>query len=1555
MMIRCCVFGAVLFAVVPYAAGAETPTAGTSTAVSYHAQVRPILQAHCHGCHQPAKAGGDYVMTDFAALLRGGESGSAAIVPGKPDEACLIAQITPQDGRAEMPQGRPPLTPADIGLIRQWIHEGAHDDTPDNARARYDAEHPPLYTRPPVITSLDFSPDGSTLAVAAFHEVLLFKVDGSARQARLVGLAERIESVRFSPDGQRLAVVGGLPARMGEVQIWNVADGSLSLSLPVTWDTIYGGAWSPDGALLAVGGGDNVLRAFAAATGEQVVSMAAHDDWIRGVVFAHDGKSIFSAGRDMTVKMTDVATQRFVGNVTTHTPGVLRGGMLAIARHPQRNEVLVGSADGAPKLFQMEVKAAPAGGGNPNQIREYEPLRGRVFDVRFSPDGSRFFAGSSLDGQGQVRCYETDAGKASWSQDVPESPVYAVACSPDGATVAVAGADGQIRLLQAADGALRGKFPAVEIPVDTSPPALSYVPDFIRDVNPVLSRLGCNQGTCHGAAKGKNGFKLSLRGYDALFDMRSLADDLASRRVNTASPDDSLMLLKATAAVPHQGGQLIAPGTAYYQILREWIAHGANLNVLTPRVVRIEIQPQQPVLPRAGDTQPMQVVATYADGATRDVTREAFIESGNTEVATANRNGVMLAVRRGEAPVLARYEGAYAATTLTVMGDRSGFVWQPPDTWGRIDELVAAKWERMKIRPADLCTDAEFLRRAYLDLTGLPPTADDVRAFLNDQRDTRQKRADVVSKLIGSGDFIEHWTNKWCDLLQVNRKYLGPEGAAAFHDWVRAEVAANTPYDALVRKLLTAAGSNRENPAASYFKILRDPLTTTENSTHLFLGVRFNCNKCHDHPFERWTQDQYYQAAAYFAQFELAPDPAAGDKKIEGTAVADATPLYEIVRDKAQGDVRHDRTQAVVQPQFPFSCQYEPPGESTRRQDFAAWLTSPDNPYFARSYVNRLWSYLLGVGVIEPIDDIRAGNPPTNAELLDFLTAEFVRSGFNMRHMLQLICTSRTYQLSLETNAWNEDDQLNYSHAIARRLPAEVLYDAICRVTGSQPRIPGVAPGTRAEALPDSGVNLPDAFLTSLGRPARESACECERSSGLQLGPVMALISGPSVDSAIADPHNELPKLVSSMADDRQLVAELFLRILNRTASASEVEQAIATLQAIPREHDQLVAELQRCEQELAPVMAERESRRQSTIAQATAALTAYEQQIAAREAELDRQHAQGVASAEAAVKEYEQQLPELLSQWEGLVKQPIAWTTLKAAELSSSNQAQLVQREDLSVFAQGPNGKTTYKFAAASDLQGLTGVKLEVLTEDSLPQKGPGRADNGNFVLTELRVEWNPQAEPNQKQAVVLQHAHADFSQAGYDVQTAIDGQKAENGNGWATSPQTGQDRTAVFEMRDNVGESPGLLTFWLDQEFADGKHTIGRFRVSITNSPRPVARELLPRQITDILAIAAEGRSDQQRKELVEYYRGHVDAELKRRDEALAAARKPRPVDPQLQSLRDALAAASQPVPIDPKLAQLRNDVELCQKQLQNSRLTFAQDLAWALINNPAFLFNH
>ncbi len=445
-------------------AQADTKPADDAGAVSYYKQIRPIFQAHCQGCHQPAKAGGEYVMTDFARLIAGGESGEPAITAGKADESYLLGQITPSDGEAEMPKGKPPLADSEIKLIERWVAEGAKDDTPASAAVRYDREHPPTYTLPPVVTALDFSPDGKLLAVSGANEVLVHRADGSERVARLIGMSERIESIEFSPDGSLLAVTGGLPARMGEVQVWDMQTHELKLSVPVTYDTVYGASWSPDGKLIAFGCGDNTARAIDTATGKEVLYCGASTDWILDSTFSTDGSHLIVVGRDMTAKLIEVRTQRFVDNITSITPGALKGGLCAVDRHPTKDEILVGGSDGAPKTYLIYRTKKRVIGDDHQKIRDYEALPGRVYAVGYSPDGTKVAAGSSLDGSGELRLYETDSGKLLWKHR--GTPVYALAYRPDGAVIAAAGFDGKVRLLSAADGKLLHEFVPVPLEQD---------------------------------------------------------------------------------------------------------------------------------------------------------------------------------------------------------------------------------------------------------------------------------------------------------------------------------------------------------------------------------------------------------------------------------------------------------------------------------------------------------------------------------------------------------------------------------------------------------------------------------------------------------------------------------------------------------------------------------------------------------------------------------------------------------------------------------------------------------------------------------------------------------------------------------------------------------------------------------------------------------------------------------------------------------------------------------------------------------------------------------
>ena len=989
------------------------------------------------------------------------------------------------------------------------------------------------------------------------------------------------------------------------------------------------------------------------------------------------------------------------------------------------------------------------------------------------------------------------------------------------------------------------------VPVTVSGFTAPHTVSFVRDVQPAFSRMGCNAGTCHGAKDGKAGFKLSLRGYDALYDHRAFTDDIGGRRFNRAAPDQSLMLLKATGSIPHVGGVRTSVDHPYYTLVRDWISQGVKLDLDAPRVAKIDVFPVNPTVPRPDMKQQVTVMATYTDGLVRDVTREAFIESGNIEIIESNTSGVLTTLRRGEAPVLVRYEGAYAATTIVVMGDRSGFAWEERPQYNYIDQLVDRKLQQVKILPSQLCTDEEFVRRVYIDLTGLPPSAEQARAFLAAPGDSKAKRDALVDQLVGSREFVEHWTNKWADLLQVNRKFLGEVGSIALRNWIKESIAANKPYDQMAYEILTARGSNLDNPPAAYWKILRDPAAAMENTTHLFLAVRFNCNKCHDHPFERWTQDQYYNLSQYFAQVGRKRQPEFEGQNIGGSAVEGAVPLVEVIYDSTSGDVKHDRTGQVTPPSFPYTHGDLAADDATRREQLARWITSKDNQYFAKSYVNRLWGYLFGPGIIEPIDDIRAGNPATNPELLAALTKDFVGSGFDAQHILRTICKSRTYQLSVETNQWNEDDDINYSHALPRRLPAEVLFDAIHLAAGSIEKLPGVPAGFRAAELPDAGISVP--FLDDFGKPVRESACECERSSGMVLGPILKLINGPTVADALADQRSELNQFVAKEQDDGKLIEEVFLRFLARKPTDKELALGVEALKAAAADH----------------------------------------------------------AKATAALAEYEKTLPAKQVAWEASLGKPLVWTPLDPSELKSAAGATLTKQDDQSVVATGPMAKDVYTFVAPTDMKGITAIRLEAITEPSLAAGGPGRADNGNFVLSELKVTAAPKADPGKAEPVALQNASADFSQANWHVAGAIDGRED---TGWAVMPQFGKTHTATFETKTDVGADGGsVLSFTLSQQFPDGKHLLGKFRISVTDAMRPVSESKLPEAVAAALAVPADQRSPEQAAAVSSHFRS-----------------------------------------LDAELVRLTAEVGKAADGVKNARQIGIQDLAWALINCPAFLFN-
>lgn len=676
---------------------------------------------------------------------------------------------------------------------------------------------------------------------------------------------------------------------------------------------------------------------------------------------------------------------------------------------------------------------------------------------------------------------------------------------------------------------------------------------FLRDVAPILNKTGCTSGPCHGAAKGKNGFKLSLRGYDPRFDYEALLYDLSGRRFNRAAPERSLMLSKPTQQVAHGGGLRFDAKSRYYEVIRNWIAQGAAFGTEeTDAVTRIDVEPKEISMAKPGDTAKLRVTAVYGDKATRDVTPESVIES-NTPDLVAVEGSELKGARIGEAALLVRYQGKFVTVPVTVVNPKPGFAWKALPQHNYIDQLIDQKLQRLKIQPSSVVDDAAFLRRASLDLTGQLPTPDEVRAFVADRTPSRQKRSKLVDKLIASPAFVDHWTLKLADLLQNSRKYLGEKGVYTFQEWLRQSLAENKPYDKLVREILTSRGSSYESPASNFFRVTREAKPTMEKTTQVFMGVRMVCAQCHDHPFERWTQNQYYEMAAFFAAVGIRPGFEVGE---------------EIVYDqRAEFDIKHPKDGRLVKPQFLVAATVAStgavsiPSDGKRRQALAEWVTSKENPFFAKSTSNRVWSYFFGKGIIDPVDDIRASNPPVNPELLDALTKDFVDHGFDLRHLMRTIANSRAYQASIVTNDWNATDETNFSHAKPRRLTAEQLMDGLTLAAGARPVLAEVPPDTRAEQVVDPHIGK-EGFLDLFGRPARESACECERRADLSLPQALNLVNGKTISDAVANTNGRIAKAILAGKTDSDLIEELYLATFSRAPSAAERQQSVAYLQS---------------------------------------------------------------------------------------------------------------------------------------------------------------------------------------------------------------------------------------------------------------------------------------------------------------------------------------------------------------------------------------------------------
>ncbi len=695
-------------------------------------------------------------------------------------------------------------------------------------------------------------------------------------------------------------------------------------------------------------------------------------------------------------------------------------------------------------------------------------------------------------------------------------------------------------------------------------PLAAAEPSFLNEVVPILTKQGCNQGSCHGKGAGQNGFRLSLRGYAPELDHRWLVREADGRRLDPTDPGNSLLLLKATGRAPHEGGKPFDTASREYETLLRWVTAGApGPNPADPNVTKLEVAPGDRVL-KVGETAQLVAWATFSDGSRRDVTWLTKFDSNDAAIATVAFDGMVTAARNGATAIRAAFQTEVAVATVAVPHDRAvdSKLYEAKNNF--IDDHVFARLKALRIEPSPLSSDAEFLRRAFLDTIGVLPTPDEVRAFLADARP--DKRARLIDVLLDRPEFTDYWTLFLSDLFQ-NRKerdhdVRGVKGVRQFHEWLRQQVAANRPWDELARDVLLAKGTTTDSPAVGYYVVTVGEHREVEKSevaesvAQAFLGVRIGCARCHNHPLERYTQDDFYHFAAFFTRVKL-------DRKDPKQA---PTTLRYGHHDQSQNGrpvgVGQPRTGLFLRPQpLDRSAVGFMLGEDPRRK-LAAWITDPGNEFFAGAMVNRVWQHYLGVGLVEPVDDLRATNPPTNPVLWAALKSEFVKSKFDLKHLMRVILNSRTYQLTSATRPGNETDAKFYSHYYARRLPAEVLLDALSQSTDYPERFSGYPYGVRAVQIPDPG--LQSYFLGVFGRSDRVTACACERVGDVTMPQLLSILNGSTVREKLT--YGVLPKLVAAEKDDEKVTTELFLRTLSRMPTDDERQAVRAALKAERRD-----------------------------------------------------------------------------------------------------------------------------------------------------------------------------------------------------------------------------------------------------------------------------------------------------------------------------------------------------------------------------------------------------
>jgi WD40 repeat protein len=1115
---------------------ASSISARAAAAPSAVAEPMRILKSNCFACHNDQKKKGGLVMTSRVALLKGGDNG-AALDEKAPEKSALIEALA-ADADPHMPPKKQ-LSAQQIDVLKKWATNGAIWDAsalvsePSAPRKVTLAAMPATYrpilalalspdatrlavgcgnevvlydatTTPPTVLarasehsdpvqSMAWSPDGKQLVTGAFRRVVVWTPELKKEREITEGLTDRVTTLRFFPDGKQFVIADGRVAEAGTLRLADPATGAITASWPAHADTIFDVAVSSDGKLLATAGGDRLVKIWDASTQKEIAKLEGHVSQVLTLAFDEKATQLVSGGMDQEIKVWDVKTREKINALGTQTAPITGLAWASAAS----GVVAINNAGAAMRYTELQ---SHTGGQRSESAKErkLEATDAALQCVAVSANGEKIFAGSQ------------DGRLFYWTKD----------------------------------GKLAGKIAVSEVP---TAPAAS--PSFIRDVLPVLSKAGCSAGSCHAKPDGQNGFRLTVFSYDPKSDFRQITQDARGRRVFPAAPEESLILLKATETIPHEGGERFAKDSDAYRTLVQWIGSGMQFRGENePSLQRISVQPAEHVY-KKGETQSLKVQALYSDGSTRDVTALASFTSNDKEIARVTDDGLVNAGKvSGQAVIVARFMGLVGDSRINVPADRllpeAQYASLPVNNF--IDKLAYAQFQRLGLFPSEPCSDAEFIRRASLDTIGALPSPEEARAFLADT--APDKREKLIDRLLAHPYYADFWANKWADLLRPNSDRVGIKSVYVLDQWLRENFRANRPYDQFVRDILLTEGNTHRFGPAVIYRDRREPADVTTMFSQLFLGVRLDCAKCHHHPNEKWGQEDFYKMAAFF-----------GPLKHKGAGISAPISAGNETLYFAPGKtVKHPVTGELMDPQPPDGPPVKAGDESDPRRMLADWLTDPKNPFFARALVNRVWAAFFGKGIVDPVDDFRISNPPSNPALLDALAEEVVRDKFDMKSLMRTILRSHLYQLSAVPNEFNHADTRNFSRAYRRRLPAEVLADALADVTGVADKFAGMPPGSRA--MQAWTYKIESQTMDAFGRPNSSSDCPCERDTRPSIVQSLHLMNSQLLQEKLAAKTAEarVQRLVESKLAPEEIVTELYLTCYSRPPVEEELKIATA-------------------------------------------------------------------------------------------------------------------------------------------------------------------------------------------------------------------------------------------------------------------------------------------------------------------------------------------------------------------------------------------------------------